>query len=166
MTIPLQKFLKQPKPPYGEPEDLFYCWEAHVILFQGRETLIAVNASNRFAVILWGMTPADWEDFPERLKEGIAAGFGSEGYTDEQIQAYFKKAGEIQVTKTHGRRPVAGLNRAVERLFDLTAAADKRRKDQPLHSRFANEELCSAAGFAEKGYPLTFLAADMERVGI
>lgn len=166
ITIPLQKFLKAPRPPYGAAEDLFYCWEAHVILFQGKETLIAVNAGNRFAVILWGMTAADWGCYPELLKEGISLGLSGEGCTDEQVRAYFEKAGEVFITKTHGRRPVAGLNRAVERLFSLTADVDKTQKYQALHSRFINEELCSAAGFADKGCPQDFLTADLRRAGI
>ena len=166
VTIPLQKFLKASSPPYGPPEDLFYCWEAHVIFFQGKETLVAVNASSRFAVVLWGMAAADWAGYPELLKEGIALGLSGEGYTDEQVQAYFKRAGRLSVTKTHGRRPVAGLNRAVERLFGLTSDADKTRKYQALHSRFANEERCSAAGFSDKGCPRDFLEEDMKRTGI
>lgn len=104
--------------------------------------------------------------YPELLKEGIALGLSGEGYTDEQVQAYFKRAGRLSVTKTHGRRPVAGLNRAVERLFGLTADADKTRKYQALHSRFANEERCSAAGFSDKGCPRDFLEEDMKRTGI
>ena len=139
ITIPLQKFLKTSSPPYGPPENLFYCWEAHVIFFQGKETLVAVNASSRFAVVLWGMTAVDWAGYPELLKEGIALGLSGEGYTDEQVQ---------------------------ERLFGLTADVDKTRKYQALHSRFANEERCSAAGFPNKGCPRDFLEEDMKRAGI
>lgn len=166
ITIPLQKFLKVPSPPYGPPENLFYCWEAHVILFQGKKTLITVNASSRFAVVLWGMNAVDWSVYPELLKEGTALGFSGEGYTDAQVRAYFEKAGELCITKTHGRRPVAGLNRAVERLFGLTADVNKTRKYQALHSRFVNEERCSAAGFPDKGCPQDFLEEDMKQAGI
>ena len=48
ITIPLQKYLNLPKQSYGEPEDLFFCWEIHRILYQGRDMMIAVNANNRF----------------------------------------------------------------------------------------------------------------------
>lgn len=34
ITIPLQKYLNLPKKSYGEPEDLFFCWEIHRILYQ------------------------------------------------------------------------------------------------------------------------------------
>lgn len=55
ITIPLQKHLKIKTLPYGEGADLFYCWELHMIRLQGKNTLAAVNASNRFAIVLWGM---------------------------------------------------------------------------------------------------------------
>ena len=61
-----------------------------------------MNASSRFAVVLWGMAAADWASYPELLKEGIALGLSGEGYTDEQVQAYFKRAGRLSVTKTGG----------------------------------------------------------------
>lgn len=48
LTIPLQKHLKLKSLPYGEPIDLFFCWELHIIRFQGKNALAAVNANNRF----------------------------------------------------------------------------------------------------------------------
>ena len=35
------------------------------------------------------------------------------GYSLEQIEQYFKMAGEITVTKTHGKKSVGGINRMV-----------------------------------------------------
>lgn len=40
----------------------------------------------------------------------------SEGYTQQQINAYFKQAGEVSLTKTHGRSLVATLNKMIEYL--------------------------------------------------
>ena len=39
ITIPLQKYLKVKQPPYGEPIDLFFCWELHVIRFMGKKSI-------------------------------------------------------------------------------------------------------------------------------
>ncbi|WP_438267029.1 DUF6933 domain-containing protein, partial [Enterocloster lavalensis] len=67
ITIPLQKFLKWKPPVYGEPENLFFCWDLHVIRFHGENTLMAVNASNAFTVILrkWsGRTGKIWNSGP------------------------------------------------------------------------------------------------------
>jgi len=67
LTIPLQKFLGLPKPPYGELCDLFFCWELHKVPDVSRSTLIAVNASNRFALVFMGMRAGSWRRLDERF---------------------------------------------------------------------------------------------------
>ena len=134
----------------------FFTAGRHMLYFSGKGNTGRCECEQSFCVVLWGMAAVDWAGYPELLKEGIALGLSGEGYTDEQVQDYFERAGRLSVTKTHGRRPVAGLNRAVERLFGLTADVDKTRKYQALHSRFANEERCSVAGFPNKGCPRDF----------
>ena len=51
----------------------------------------------------------------------------SEGYGREEIHAYLEQAGGIRVTKTHGRRSVAGLNQmdnCLSNPFFLADSAD------------------------------------------
>ena len=109
-TIPLQKYLRMQPPPYGAGCPLFFCWELHRIILQSGDTLVAVNAGNRFAVVLWGMDAGAWNHYQEHFREGLEMAMESEGYTREEIRIYLKRAGKFQVTKTHGRRSVAGLN--------------------------------------------------------
>lgn len=45
----------------------------------------------------------------------------SEGYGREEIHAYLEQAGGIRVTKTHGRRSVAGLNQMDNCLWKIPA---------------------------------------------
>ena len=63
LTIPLQRFLKVHQPPYGTLCDLFYCWDLHRIILQSKETLVAVNANNRFAIVMCGMDSSAWKDY-------------------------------------------------------------------------------------------------------
>ena len=35
------------------------------------------------------------------------------GYSEEQIEQYFKMSGDTTITKTHGRKSVGGINRMV-----------------------------------------------------
>lgn len=100
ITIPLQKFLKWKPPVYGEPENLFFCWDLHVIRFHGENTLMAVNASNAFTVILWKMEWADWENLEQRTLEAIRKGLLAAGYGEETAEAYFQAAGSASFTKT------------------------------------------------------------------
>ena len=39
------------------------------------------------------------------MRNGIKQGFLSEGYTEQQVNVYFEQAGEVSLTKTHGRSP-------------------------------------------------------------
>jgi hypothetical protein len=168
VTIPLQKFLKMSKPPYGEPVDLFFCWEIHKVLGLGRSTLIAVNASSRYAVVLIDMKAASWKHIPELVTDGIKQALTCDGYTHSQIETYLAVAGEMEFTKTHGRKPVAGLNRAVDMLYWIEKPLDECQLFQPIISASLNKDLCHAAGFEGGGYgcPLEFFQKDMARLGM
>lgn len=74
---------------------------------------MTVNANNRFAVLLWGMKAKDWKVFDKLVQEAIREGYLSEGYTEEQVDIYFSKAGEVILTRTHGKRPVADMNKMI-----------------------------------------------------
>lgn len=166
ITIPLQKHLKIKTLPYGEQTDLFYCWELHIIRLQGKNTLAVVNASNRFAIVLWGMTAPQWKRLGEVMRNGIRHGFLSEGYTQQQVDAYFEQAGQVNLTKTHGRSPVATLNRMIEYLRFLPMVMNSEESYQLPHCHEVNRDFCHAAGFADYGLPVEFLEADMNRTGI
>ena len=166
ITIPLQKHLKVKQPPYGEPIDLFFCWELHAIRFMGKKEMAMVNANNRFCVVLVGMKAADWKVLPERAEEAIEAGLRSEGYTEEQINDYFNLAGAPKITKTHGRKPVAGLNKAIERMEYTDEPWNMDKMYQEHICRWVNRDICSPAGFETYDHPCALLEQDMKRVGI
>lgn len=166
LTIPLQKHLKIKSLSYGEPTDLFYCWELHIIRFQGKNTLVAVNANNRFLVLMAGMKAADWKSLSTRFEEAVTAGLFSEGYTKDQVDSYFDLAGESIFTKTHGRKPVGGMNKAIDYLYYMPEPIEPDHLYQEFHCRFLNRDICSPIGFEGYGYPVEFLEADMKRIGI
>lgn len=168
VTIPLQKFLKIKQPPYGEPCDLAFCWEIHKVPDIGRSTLIAVNASSRYALVFCPMRAASWKRIPQVVTEGIRQAMELDGYTPAQIETYLSAAGEPQLTKTHGRRPVAGLNRAVDFLSWMDKVIDERQLFQPWWSHSINKDICRSAGFADTGYgyPWKFFEEDLKRLGI
>ncbi|HBT95964.1 MAG TPA: hypothetical protein DEB24_07805, partial [Coriobacteriia bacterium] len=153
LTIPLQKFLKMKQPPYGEVMPAFFCWEIHRIPDARRSTLIVVNASNRYALVFSGMTGIDWRHIPEIVVTGVAQALTREGYTDLQVETYLAAAGEPEFTKTHGRKSVAGLNRAVEFFYRLEGEyKDDNTLFQSALSHELNRDLCHAAGFDTKDY--------------
>lgn len=166
LTIPLQKQLKLPKQECGEAIDLFFCWELHIIRYQGKNTLIAVNANNRFFVMLSNMKSADWNEIGLQLKYAIEQGMLSEGYTKEQAEAYFDLAGEPVFVKTHGKKALTELNSAMDCLSSILEEVDHYEKYQPFHCAQINKDLCQAIGFRDYGYPVDFFMQDMKRVGI
>lgn len=164
MTIPLQKFLRRKAPPYGAPEDLALSWELHRIPLGGLDTLVMVNASSRFCAAARGMTASDWLDLPGMAVALIRQSFAAEGIPAAVTAAYLKCAGVPVITKTHGRRPVAGLNRVVEALVNVELPPSNAEKFQRAHSHFANREVCRCAGFKEKGRPVDFMYTELRRL--
>ena len=161
ITIPLQRFLKRKKPDYGGMTDLLFCWDLHNITYQGQEVLLVINGSNRFTCVMANLSASDWENIEETAQQGIVQGLLAAGYCDEIVQRYFSAAGTPWITKTHGRKPVAALNRAVERLYWMAEPISEEIQFQKNHSDWVNEEICKVAGFSQRGKPKAFLRADM-----
>jgi hypothetical protein len=156
------------QPPYGEAIDLFFCWELHRVTDLGRSTFIAVNASNRYALVFAGMKAASWKHLDGLVVDAIRQMLSLDGYTAHEIETYLAAAGEVEFTKTHGRKSVAGLNRAVDFLYWIEKPLDERQLLQPHLSHILNKDLCRAAGFEGREYeqPLKYFCEDMVRLGI
>lgn len=166
ITRPLQRFLKVQQFPYGIVCDLFYCWELHRIIFQSKETLVAVNANNRFAVILCGMDAFAWKNYMNLFMDGLKRAMLSEGYTQQEIEEYFWKVGDIEITKTHGRRSVSGLNQMDNYLWNIPIRVNDDMLFQPVHCHEVNRERCKIAGYEGYNIPVECFERDMKRVGI
>ena len=150
LTIPLQTYLKIKQLEDRTQKDLFFCWELHRIQLQSRDTLVAVNSSNRLAVVMSGMDGAAWRDFPLVFTQGLRQVLGAEGYRSCQIEAYLSQAGPLKLTRTHGRRSVVGLNRMDDCLWSVPVLVDETRLFQQVHCMEANRQRCRMAG--HEGY--------------
>ena len=62
------------------------------------------------------------------------------------MTVYLQEAGEIQLTRTHGRREVAFLNRAWEDVLSADLLVDQSSYCQPLLNHAVNDRLCRCAG--------------------
>ena len=113
LTFPLQRFLKRRPPPYGAEPDRRSCWDLHVITMQGNQCLLAVHCHSRYAFVRYDVTPLQWADLPALFREGLLDSLAA-GSSQEMAANYLDRAGGIDVTRTHGRREVAFLNRAWE----------------------------------------------------
>lgn len=166
ITIPLQRYVRLPRPPYGEVDDLLFCWETHRVALGGCDVLLLANASNRFAAFAC-MQPGEWCDWECRAFSALRAALAASGFEEDVIEAYLFFGGAVDVTRTHGRRPVAFLNVLVDKLLPLSLPLDAADSFPLDLCRLANERMvCKAAGFEGLGLPVERFAADLARLGI
>ena len=145
LTWPLQRLLKV-SVPYGEPIERGLCWDAHCITLQGRSSLLLVHCASRYTCVRYDLSSMDWSRLEELVWEEIEQGLLDAEIPEEQVTAYLREAGEIQFTRTHGRREVAFLNRAWEDVVSADLLIDQSSHRQPILNHTVNDRLCRCAG--------------------
>lgn len=146
LTIPLQRYLHIKSLPYGEPLDRLYCWDLHRITLHGRDGLLAVHCASRYTFVVFDMTVADWTDLSAVAQSGIRRSLSEVGIDETTVSDYMARAGAPMLTKTHGHREVAFLNRAWDDVMAYDFTVDKSRQEQPLLEQSVNALPCHCAG--------------------
>lgn len=147
LTFPLQRQLRRNHLPYGTEEDLRHCWDLHGITLQGRSCLLAVHCATRYTFTLYDLSPFQWDALEETFLQGLQQTAQSLGITLPAVES-------LVVTRTHGRRPIAFLNRAWEDVVALDYALDTDSQSQEMLDYAVNTKVCNCAGFEGKGQPL------------
>ena len=159
LTFPLQRFLKMKPPAYGTEPDRRLCWDLHVIDLRGRRCLLAVHCHSRYTFVSFDVTPFQWADLPGLFREGLLDSLTAAGFPQAQAEAYLRRAGDTEITRTHGRREVAFLNRAWEDVLALDLCLDVTSQAQPLLDHAVNTRPSRCVGFEGLGTGLERLAA-------
>lgn len=159
LTFPLQRFLKRKPPAYGAQPDRRFCWDLHVIDLRGRRCLLAVHCHSRYTFVRFDVTPFQWADLPGLFREGLFDSLTAAGFPQAQAEAYLRRAGDTEITRTHGRREVAFLNRAWEDVLALDLCLDVTSQAQPLLDHAVNTRPSRCVGFEGLGTGLERLAA-------
>ena len=147
LTFPLQRFLRQKPPPYGSEADRRLCWDLHVIQLRGRDCLLAVHCHSRYAFVRFDVPGLLWADLPGLFRAGLTDSLTAAGFGPAQIEAYLQAAGEARLTRTHGRREVAFLNRAWEDVLVLDTCLDAAGAAQPMLDWAVNARPSRCVGF-------------------
>ena len=155
LTFPLQRFLKIKTPAYGIQPDRRFCWDLHCIDLRGRKCLLAVHCHSRYTFVRYDVSPFQWADIPELFREGLLDSLTAAGFSNEQAPDYLRQAGTIEITRTHGRREVAFLNRAWEDVLALDLCLDTSNQAQPLLDHAVNTRPSRCAGIEGLGRTLT-----------
>lgn len=159
LTFPLQRYLKVKPPVYGEETDRRFCWDLHVIDLRGRKCLLAVHCHSRYAFVRYDVAPFQWKDLSSLFREGLTESLTAAGFTQKQTEEYLHRAGNIEMTRTHGRREVAFLNRAWEDVLALDVCLDTDRQAQPLLDHAVNTRPGRCAGVPGLGTGLERMGA-------
>ncbi len=147
-TFPLQRFLRLRALPYGREENRLFCWDAHRIALREKDSLLLVNAHNRFCVVLYDLAPEQWKRLPALALHALHTALLDANLPRAEVLRYLAMAGAVACTRTHGRREVAYLNRAWEDVMACEMLVDTSAMDQPLLCQAVNARLCRAAGHA------------------
>ena len=145
LTWPLQRLLKV-SVPHGDPIERGLCWDAHCITLHGHSSLLLVHCASRYTCVRYDLSPMDWNRLAELVLKEIEQGLLDAGIPEEQVAAYLQEAEEIQLTRTHGRREVAFLNRAWEDVLSADLLVDQSSHRQPMLNHAVNDRLCRCAG--------------------
>lgn len=163
LTFPLQRFLKLKTPVYGTQPDRRFCWDLHVIDLRGRKSLLAVHCHSRYTFVRYDVPPLRWADLPGLFREGLLDSLTAAGFPQSRAEAYLHRAGDAALTRTHGRREVAFLNRAWEDVLALDLCLDPASQAQPLLDHAVNTRPSRCAGFDGLGTGLTRLAGTLTK---
>lgn len=98
-------------------EDELFSWHANLITINRRKTLVLMNDSNRYVIILHGLKAKDMKKIDELIVRAIRETFREEGIKDEVIEAYISQSKEFSFTTTKNRTLVARLNKACENVY-------------------------------------------------
>lgn len=162
LTFPFQRFLKLKPPVYGAEPDRRFCWDLHVIDLRGRKCLLAVHCHSRYTFVRYDVPPFQWADIPGLFREGLTDSLNTAGFARPQVESYLQKAGAIALTRTHGRREVAFLNRALEDVLALDLCLDTASQAQPLLDHAVNTQPSRCIGFERLGTGLERMTALLE----
>ena len=158
LTFPLQRFLKVKTPEYGTEPDRRFCWDLHVIDLRGHKSLLAVHCHSRYTFVRYDVSPFQWVDIPGLFREGLLDSLTAAGFSNEQAADYLRQAGTIEITRTHGRREVAFLNRAWEDVLALDLCLDTSNQTQPLLDHAVNTRPSRCVGHEGLGLGLERMA--------
>ena len=165
-TKSVQERLKTTKIDEIKGASLVFCWDTHLTKIKGRNVLFIVNASNRYTIAMTDIEPRNWKYYTLYISRVIHGVMQQMGYSESQIDQYFKMSGDMSVTKTHGKKSVGGINRMVTDAQYFDKKLEKDTKYQWELSEYLNRDICQPEGFDAYGYPSELFKLDMERIGI
>ena len=156
LTEAVRKMTSTGALPAAREGELLFCWDLARIDFGQRKLLVALNAATRLCAIT-RMVAADWKHIDEVALRFVEDAVGCAGL---DAVRYFELAGEVRLSKTHGRRALGCMN-------DLSRMLDPARIDMGEKLQWREMELFNCrfiskcAGHDGYGVPAERFAEDL-----
>ncbi|RKD21057.1 hypothetical protein BEP19_15375 [Ammoniphilus oxalaticus] len=134
----------------------FMAWHANMIIDDDNErTIVLMNNETKFPAVICLPSHRDpsLSEISQLIRETITGVFRTEGISQEVIDAYFEKAGELSFSKTANRSLVARLNRSVQEVEVMWEYIDKDVSAQKYISMITGR-MIQMAGKNEGFYPI------------
>lgn len=163
LTIPLQRHLHIKALPYSQESNRRFCWDLHIIPLRGRPSLLAVHCHTRYTFVLYDLSHLEWERLPDIFLDGLRLSLSAAGFPAEETEELCGSELPL-LTRTHGRREVAFLNRAWEDVVAVELALDEGSQSQPLLEQIINTKPSRCAGAEGLGMAAERLADMLSRI--
>lgn len=167
LTSKMQKQCKITNLPESSQDNLFYSWDVNIDKYKNRNVLFITNANNRLGCIICGMKPSVYKNVTEYVTKWIRELLLLQGYTETEVAEYMTKAGEPQLTKTHGNKAIGAMNQTFSDFVWSDQEIDGSEELQVQISIWINGVLGKSAGYNDGYYyPTESFMLDMEKAGI
>ncbi|MBM7606314.1 hypothetical protein JOC75_004362 [Metabacillus crassostreae] len=115
------------KPASSSEENALFSWHANFLTINRRKTLVLMNDSNRYIIVLHGLKAIHLKKIDQLIVEAIEETFRDEGVRDDVIEQYISQSKEVTFTTTKNRTFVARLNKACDAVdaFESELNTDK-----------------------------------------
>ena len=146
----------------GSEENDLFCWSTHIITINRRKAVVAVNDSNRFGFVLYGLKAKELKNLKDLLLNGIRKCLEDEKIKKEVIDKYLETAGDIDFVKTRGAKYVGRLNKACEILRVFSDKINPTEIYQTEIAEHINHDFVKINKQADYEYPHDLLLKDLE----
>lgn len=102
------------KPGNAPEEEPLFCWHANLLAAGRKKTLVLVNDSSRYVVVMRGLKAKDFKILDRLIPWAIKETLREECIKEEVIDSLIERSGAVTFAKTRNRTMVARLNKGSE----------------------------------------------------
>lgn len=140
----------------------FFEWHANLFTFQRRKGVFLMNNQTRYSITLYGLKAEHFKKFDSIVLSAIKETFLAEGFSEDQVDAYIEKCGEVILTKTHDRSILGQMN---DFFFAVTSKLEDYIPSETLNiievNKWTGKLLCGTFGHM---YPIEILKKEMDNM--